>query len=109
MSISDWLDFMPSEVTIYPWTSQSVSGVPSYSSVGNVYPCRIEMKNHRIIDANSREVTARGRIFLGSTTVPDTRSKIVLPSGFVPVSPPILAANLVDDEDGPHHVVLELG
>lgn len=109
MSISDWLDMMPSTVTIYPWTGQSVSGVPTYSITGTIYPCRIEMKNHRIVDANAKEITARGRIFLGTTTAPDVRSKIVLPSGYTPTSPPILDANLADDEDGPHHVVLEIG
>lgn len=109
MSVSDWLDFMPSEVTIYPWVSQSVSGVPTYSMIGTPYPCRIEMKNHRIIDRNAREITAKGRIFLGTTTVPDVRDKLVLPSPYVPTSPPILDANLADDENGPHHVVLEIG
>ena len=108
-SISEFLDFMPDTVTIYPWTGQSVSGVPSYSGSGTSYPCHIELKNHLIVDAQGREVLARGRVILGTSTVIGIKDKIVLPSEYIPISPPMLAVNVMPDEGGNHHVTIEIG
>lgn len=109
MPISDFLDFMPDTVTIYRWLSGGVSGAPTYSSSGAPYSARIEMKNRLVISSEGREVLARGRVILGTMVAPSVKDKIVLPSEYIPISPPILAVNLVSDEDGAHHVVLEIG
>ncbi len=108
-SISDFLDFMPDSVTIYAWVSQSVSGVPTYSGTGTAYPCRIELKNHLVIDQQGREVMARGRVILGSAAVIGFKDKITLPSEYVPTNPPIIAVNVVPDEIGNHHTTIEIG
>lgn len=106
--VDDFLDFMPETVTIYPFTSVSVSGSPTYSSTGTPYPARIEMKN-RVIVVRGREVNSIGRVFMGTTTAPDIKDKIVLPSKYSPVSPPIIDVNPTNDEFGTHHVTLWLG
>lgn len=104
-----WLDMMADTVTIDPWVSQSVSGVPAYAGAPVTYPCYIEMKNHLIVDAAGREIMARGRVFMGSNVVASVKDKITLPSEYVPVSPPILAVNVATDESGNHHTTIEIG
>lgn len=108
-TISEFLDFMASTVTIDAWVSQSVSGVPSYAGAPASYPAYIEIKNHLIIDSAGREVMARGKVWLGTTTMPGVKDKLTLPAGYVPLTPPIIAVNLADDNLGSHHVVLEIG
>jgi len=107
--VSAWLDMMADTITIEPWVSQSVSGVPTYSGVTTTYPCYIEMKNHLIVDALGREILARGRVFMGSNANISVKDKITLPSEYVPVSPPILAVNIATDESGNHHTTIEIG
>lgn len=107
--VSEWLDMMGSTITVYAYTGQTVTGAQQWSSTGTDYDCYIEMKNHLVIDAKGREVMARGRIFVGSAAVIGIKDKVVLPSGYTPSSPPLLAVNLADDEAGVHHVTLEIG
>lgn len=106
--VGDWLDFMPDTVTIEPVVSVSVSGVPTYGAGVN-YPAYIEMKNHQVVDKFGKVVVARGRVFLGTTTVPDVRSRLTIPSRFQPTQPPIISANAASDESGTHHITLEIG
>lgn len=107
--VSDWLDMMSDTVTITPFTGRSVSGVPTYNGTPWTAPAYIEMKNHLIINHEGREVMAKGRVFMGTTQIPGIEDKVTLPSDYIPVSPPILAVNLVNDEGGTHHVTLEIG
>jgi hypothetical protein len=105
---------MPDTVSINAWLSQSVSGQPSYSPTATTHPCRIEMKNHLVVNWEGREVLAKGRVFLGTTfggsvPVPSVKDKITLPVEYTPLSPPILAVNVQPDEMGTHHVTLEIG
>ena len=106
--VSEWLDLMADTVTVAPWSSQSASGVPTYGAAVS-YTARVEMKNHLIVDAQGREVLARGRVFMATTTVPSVKDKVTLPSRYVPVSPPILAVSPASDNLGMHHVTLEIG
>lgn len=109
MGVEEFLDFMPDTVTVNAKTGQSVSAAASFSTVGVDYPARIEMKNHLVVGVDGRTVTARGRIYMGTTTAPGLEDKVTLPVGFTPRIPPIISVNLVSDESGPHHVVLEIG
>lgn len=108
-NVADFLDMMADTVTIDAWVSNSVSGVPTYAGAPASYPAYIEIKNRRIIDHTGREVMARGRVFLGSAVNVDVRAKITLPSEYQPVTPPILAVNIANDEAGNHHTTIEIG
>lgn len=107
--VAEWLDMMASTITIDAWVSNSVSGVPSYAGAPVSYKAYIEIKNHRIIDSQGREVMARGRVFVGAAISPSVKDKITLPAGYVPLTPPILSVNLADDELGQHHTTIEIG
>lgn len=107
--VSEWVDMMSDTVTVDAWVSQSVSGVPTYALAPVSYKCYISMANRLIVDAQGREVISRGRVYLATTALIGVKDKIVLPAGYVPLSPPILAVNVFNDELGNHHVTLEVG
>lgn len=107
--ISEFLDFMPDTVSFNAYSSQSVSGVPTYSATTTTYQCRVELKNRKVIDSKGREVMARGRVYLGTSAVIGIKDKITLPSEYLPINPPIIAVNVVPDESGNHHTVIEIG
>ena len=109
MSISDWFDMMADTVTVYPLTGRNVSGQPTYSTTGTTYRAYIHMKNHLVVNRTGQTVTARGYIIIGSNDVIGVDSKIVLPSEYVPVSPPIIDVNVEPDEYGNHHTKIEIG
>lgn len=108
--IGDWLDMMPDTVIFYARTGRDDQGKPVFSSTpSSPIPCRVQMENHLIVDGKGREILARGKIILGSTFAPDIEDKIVLPAGYTPASPPMLAVNPEPDESGPHHTTIEIG
>lgn len=106
MGVEDFLDFMPATVNIAPYVSTTIAGVKTYGS-DVPYPCRLEMKNHIVIDKDGREVMAAGRIFLGTTTIPGISDRITLPAGFSRSQPIIISVDPVYDESGVHHIKLE--
>lgn len=107
--VSDWLDMMPDTVTIKAFASRSVSGVITYSPTAVSYRARIEMKNHLTVDRSGRTVTARGKVFMATTTVPNVEDLLTLPGVYQPTQPPIIAVNSQSDDTGVHHVTLEIG
>lgn len=108
-NVSEWLSMMSDTVTIKAYLSRSVSGVISYSPTAVSYRARIEMKNHLTVDRNGRTVTARGRVFMATTTVPGMEDLLTLPGTYQPTQPPIIAVNAQTDDTGIHHVTLEIG
>lgn len=108
MKIGVFRDFMPHTVTVEPYSGQSAYGESTYGTAVT-YPARVEMKSRRLAGLGGVEIAARGRIFLGTTTVPSAKDRITLPASFVPTQPPILDASPVNDESGIHHVVVFIG
>lgn len=106
--ISDWLDMMADTVTVYAWTGKSVSGAPTYSGSGTSYPCYISMINHKIVTNDGKEILAKGRVILGSAAVIGVKDKIVLPADYVPIDPPILGIDVINDEAGNHHTTVHI-
>jgi hypothetical protein len=110
MSIEDFLDFMPDTVTVTPYVSTSANGAKTYDTANIIsYPARVEMRNHLVLDKAGREVTARGTVYLGSTVAPGISDLLTLPAGFTPRTPPMIDINIESDEDGIHHIKLEIG
>lgn len=107
--VNEWADFMPEIVTIEPWSGYTGGGSQQTYSAGSNFSCRIEMKNHLVVDRQGKTVTARGRVFLLSSAPIDVKDRITLPSSFVPTQPPLIDVIINDDELGNHHITLELG
>src|SRR5947207_7693859 len=105
--LQEFLDFLPSTVTIYPWQSTDASGAMTWASTGTSYPARIQMKNHLVRDRSGREVVARGSVYLGTSTIIGIDDKVELPVGFVPRNPPIISVMPKYDEHAILYVQLE--
>jgi len=106
-SVNEWADFMPQTVVVEPWVSYKGGGSGSNYGTAVSYGCRIEMKNHLVVDRSGKTVTAKGRVFLLSADILDIRDRVTLPVGYVPLQPILLDVNINDDENGNHHVTLE--
>ena len=104
--INEWADFMPHTIQVEPWVSYKGGGSDSNYGDAEPYSCRIEMRNHLVVDQNAKTVTARGRVFLLSTTVIGYKDRVTLPTGYTPTKPPLIAVDVNDDETGTHHVCL---
>lgn len=109
MSVADFLDFMPDTVTVNAYTSTALNGTKTYNPVAQTYPARIEMRNHIVVGKDGREVTARGTVYLGTTTMIGISDLLTLPADFVPRTPPIIDVNRESDEEGVHHIKVEIG
>jgi hypothetical protein len=108
-TVNEWADFMPQTVLREPWLSYKSGGSDSNYDTAISYLARIEMKNHLIVGKDGKVITARGKVFILSSTIPNIKDRWTLPSGYIPTQPPVLDVNVVDDESGNHHVTLELG
>lgn len=110
-SVSEWEDMMSDTVTLFAWTGRSVSNAPTYAPTAYLTdcPCRIEMMNHLVVDSKGNEILAKGQVIMATVTIPGVKDLIVLPSDYVPVSPPILAVDVIPDDTGSHHVTIHIG
>lgn len=107
-TVNEWADFMPQTVIIEPWVAYTGGGNASTYGSPASYSCRIEMKNHLVVDKNGKTVTARGKVFLLSASIIGSKDRVTLPTGYIPVQPPLIDVNVVDDESGNHHTTLVL-
>ena len=108
MPVADFADMMPASVSISPRTDVDGAGKPTFGTAVS-YKARIEMRNVRSRDAQGREIVGRGIVFLATTTIPGSNSKITLPAGYDPLVPVLLEVRPVPDEYGTHHVELIIG
>ena len=75
-------------VTIAPFVSLSASQAPTYGSAVT-YKAQVMPFVQKEVDAQGREFVTRFRVIIPERLAIDPRSKITLPSGFTPASPPI--------------------
>jgi len=109
IGIAEFLDFMPDTVTIDAYVSTSVSGTKTYAGAPTSYACRIQMKNHVVIDRHGREVVASGTIYLGSADVPGVDDLLTVPANYTRRTPPIISVDREPDESGSMYTKLEIG
>ena len=106
--MSDFEDMMAHTITVEPYSGQNNYGEATYGAAVT-YKARVQMKSEWIRDVEGREVRARGRAYVSTTTVLGAKDRLTLPSQFTPTQPPILDVHPAYDEDTLHHVVLMLG
>lgn len=81
-------ELMFDTVTIEPFSSFDVSQAPTYGSAVT-YTAQVIPGTERIINAEGREVTSTAQVIIPARVAVDHRSRITLPSGFAPRTPPI--------------------
>ena len=103
---AEFLDLMPSTVTIYAKTGMDAYGKMTFSATGTAVRCRVQETGRVIKTADNRDVYENGTIiFYGTPTISED-SKIVLPDGS---SPLILAVIHHNDELGANHTTVSFG
>ncbi len=103
---NDFLDCMPSTVTIaLPDGTFTDRGKPNLAA-GVAFTGRIVEKNEKIIDDEGQERNSRLSIWLATTTVITPAAELTMPAGFTPNKPPIIRVERYPDQDGDHHVVI---
>ena len=91
MTFADSLvGLMEDEVDIAPFVSMTGAQVASYGTAVT-YRCVIERGARRVIGNDGREIVSNVHVTIPNRVHVDPRSRITLPSGFVPQTPPILA------------------
>lgn len=102
---SDLLSLMPHTITIAPWSSQNAYGEPTYGAAVS-YTARVQGKMQMVRDATGIERVSTVTVYVATTAAIGPKDRLVLPTGFSPASPPILAVARHSDENGDHHVVI---
>jgi hypothetical protein len=103
--IDEVSDFLPHEIQVEPYSSQDEFGEPSFGTAVT-YKGRVEMKNMMMRDEFGQERVASGRIFLNTKTVPSSKDRITLPTGYTPTNPDILAVYPKENTEGIDHVIV---
>jgi hypothetical protein len=107
MSIeSDYLELMPSTVSIYAQSSVDKYGKRTFSGSATTIQCRIQYNNDQMQDIERRLVTPKGKIYCYGSPAATTNHRLVLPDGQDAI---IRQVQPVLDESGSHHTVIHFG
>jgi len=77
------------EVTIEPFVSMSVAQVSTFGAAVT-YPAIIQRGAKRVVGSNGRDLISNVNVTIPERVAIDQRSRVTLPSGFVPNQPPII-------------------
>lgn len=97
---------MEDTITIAPFSSFDVSQAATYGT-GVSYSCLIEGGAKRKIHVGGRDVESTVKVTIPDRVFVDQRSKLTLPTGFSPQTPPILGVEHLRF-DGLDHTVVYL-
>jgi len=77
------------EITVEPYSSMTAAQVFSYGSAVT-YRALIQRGAKRVVNAQGRDVVSNVSVTIPERVHIDQRSRVTLPSGFVPNQPPII-------------------
>lgn len=90
MTFADALLFaFEDEITVEPFVSMTGAQVFSYGTAVT-YPALIQRGAKRVVNSQGREVISNVNVTIPERVHIDQRSRVTLPSGFVPNQPPII-------------------
>jgi len=88
------LELMPDEITIEPFVSASVTQAPTYGAAVT-YAAQVTNEFKRTVDRNGRDLISTGRVLISDRVHIDPRSRVTLPTGWVPNQPTIISVRPV--------------
>ena len=95
-------------ITLAPRTGHTGTK-PTYGAAVS-HAARIELRTRLTRNASGQEVTARGKVFIRTQTIPSGEDELVLPAGLEPTKPPILnIAPKYTPTNEVDHVVVDFG
>lgn len=102
MSISDWLELMPSTITYERATAFDDYGKPSTYATAVSYRARVAYKTRKVTSrVNGEDVVSSGTVHTQVISTLNVNDRITLPDGTQPI---ILNWDTVFDENGLHHM-----
>ena len=109
MSIGEFLDLMPSVVTVESYASVDSYGKPAYGDPVQ-YVARVVVTPTRMQRADGTQIVSRATVYIGAAVLISPKDRLTVPSVFLPAGvpphPPILDVQIPSDELGPHHTVV---
>jgi hypothetical protein len=100
---TEFLDLMPTTVTIFAKTATDAYGKFTFSPTGTAVRCRLQPSNDVVTTMDNREIVTRGTIIFYGTPTITNDSKIQLPDGTVPLIVSVMVRN---DDTGAHHTTV---
>lgn len=94
-------ELMFDTVTIEAYTGTDVNQAPTYGAAAT-YTAQVMIGSNRIINTEGREVQSTTTVIIPERIAVDHRSRITLPAGFVPLTPPIQKVEPVKGLDMDH-------
>lgn len=102
----DFLTMTNDTVTVAQPSTYSKYGAPTFASPSSAIPARLEIGGKIVVDSEGVERMSSGLLFILSTTaVVTTESKLTLSNGD---TPEILRVDILNDEEGQHHLEVAL-
>lgn len=86
---SSLLQLMEDTVTIEPCTGESSARALTFGAAVT-YQALIERGNRRIINKDGRDTISNVQVLIPERVSFDVRSRVTLPSGFIPQQPPVI-------------------
>lgn len=96
---------MEDTLTIEPFSSFTSAQVPTFGAAVT-YACLLEAGASRRISIGGREVESTIRAYIPGRVFVDQRSRVTLPAGFSPQTPPILGVEFAKFRGLDHTVLL---
>lgn len=100
---TDLKDLMTDTATWYALASRDSFGVPTYGSSGTSYAARLIRRHKLVRDARGDQVVSSAQLWLAGAPAIAPDDKVTLSDG---TSPPIVAIDRFQDEDGASHTVV---
>ena len=94
--IADFLDLMPSTITVEPFTSRDSYGAAVYGTAVS-YRAHVFYKNHFVRGTDGELIAARGIIWIATANVISVNDRITLPDG---TKPDLLSVGAAQNESG---------
>ena len=103
----DFLDMAEGMATLVPLSTVSAYGAPSYSTETQYLPVRVEAGYRVVVTSEGKEEVSNATVFvLSSSASLSVADKVTLPSG---AEPRLLSVDVVNDEEGQHHLEVSIG
>lgn len=97
--------FFEDTITIEPFSAESGARAMTFGSAVT-YACQIEDGARRLITGpGGRQIVSNTKVTIPDRVAIDQRSRVTLPSGFVPQQPPIIGVEPLKGQGMDHTVV----
>lgn len=99
------LDLFEDTITIEPYSAETGARAQSFGS-SVTYRAIVQRGARRVIGRDGREVISNVQVTIPERVAIDQRSRVTLPTGFVPLRPPIIGVEPLKGLGLDHTVIL---